>query len=103
MKEETKIIGTVEVNFKDGKREVKMELKNPQELYNCEEGKAVVLILHNEEEYTGIFKGMDEDDVMLGSLSGEYTVGLNVNAIATYFEETDEDRESIERELKRTN
>jgi hypothetical protein len=87
MKKEVKFIATMEVNFKDGKKEVEMELKNPQELYDCEEGKAIVLILQNEEGYTGIFKGMEEEDIMLGSLSQEHTIGLNICHIVTYFEQ----------------
>ena len=62
----------VEFDFKDGKRTISMELKEPREIEDCEEGKAVILNLRNGETYTGIFKGMDGDeDIMLRSLNNK--------------------------------
>ncbi|MFK7048745.1 hypothetical protein FLACOL_01087 [Flavobacterium columnare] len=76
----------VEIHFKEGKRTILMELKEPHEIEDCEEGKAVMFNLRNGETYTGIFKGMD-GDIMLGSLSGGSTISLKVNWVNDYFEQ----------------
>lgn len=84
------------VTAKEGKRTVEMELKEPHEIENCEEGKAVMLNLRNGETYTGIFKGMDDDEyIMLGSLSGGNTIGLKVNWVNDYFEQVGSYPENI--------
>jgi hypothetical protein len=82
------VTAEVEIDFKEGKRTIEMELKEPHEIEDCEEGKAVMLNSRNGETYTGIFKGMDGDeDIMLGSLSGGNTIGLKVNWVNDYFEQ----------------
>ena len=82
------VTAKVEIDFKEGKRTIEMELKEPYEIENCEEGKAVIINLRNGETYTGIFKGMDGDeDIMIGSLSGKNIIGLKVNWIEDYFEQ----------------
>jgi hypothetical protein len=76
------VTAEVEIDFKEGKRTIEMELKEPHEIEDCEEGKAVMLNLRNGETYTGIFKGMDGDeDIMLGSLSGG-NIALPITAAA---------------------
>ena len=82
------VTAEVEIDFKDGKRTTEMVMKEPYEIEDCEEGKAVMLNLRNGETYTGIFKGMDGDeDIMLGSLSGKNTIGLKVGWLNDYFEQ----------------
>ena len=82
------MIATVGVNRPEGKQEIKMELKKPYEIKDCDEGKVIILNLYTGENYTGIFKGMDGDeDVMLGSLSGKGRIGLKVAWMKDYFEE----------------
>lgn len=82
------VTAEVEIDFKEGKRTIEMELKEPHEIEDCEEGKAVMLNLRNGETYTGFFKGMDGgEDIMLGSLSGGITIGLKVNWVNDYFEQ----------------
>ena len=82
------VTAEVEIDFKEGKRAVEMVLKESHQIEDCEEGKVVILTLRNGETYTGIFKGMDGDeDIMLGSLRGGNTIGLEVNWIKDYFEQ----------------
>lgn len=76
-----------EINFKNGKRTIEMELKEDYEIHDCEVEKVIMLNLFNGENYTGIFKGMDDDQIMLGSLSGENTIGLSIAVVNDYFEE----------------
>jgi len=88
MSKNTRVTAEVEIDFKEGKRTIEMELKEPHEIEDCEEGKVVMLNLRNGETYTGVFKGMDgEDDIMLSSLSGGYAIGLKVNWVNDYFEQ----------------
>lgn len=83
----TTVTAKVEMDFKNGKRTIQMELKEPNEIENCEEGKAVMLNLRNGETYNGIFKGMNDDEIVLGSLSGNNTIGLKLNWLNDYFEQ----------------
>lgn len=76
-----------EIDFKDGKKAIEMDLKEDYEIHDSEIGKVVLLNLCNGETYTGIFKGMDGDDIMLGSLSGENTIGLSISVVNDYFEQ----------------
>lgn len=82
------VTAEVEINFKEGKRTIEMVMKEPYEIEDCEEDKAVMLNLHNGETYTGIFKGMDgHEDIMLESLSGKSTIGLKLAWVCDYFEQ----------------
>ena len=83
MKTEIKI----EINFPDGKRTIEMSQKKQYDIQNCEQEKIVVLNLNNGESYTGIFKGIDGDDAVLGSISGKNTIGINSVWIHDYFEQ----------------
>ena len=62
-------------------------LKNPTDLEDCVEGKEVVLLFDNGEEYTGIFEGFDGDDtIMLKSKESEQRIGLPYNRLKVYLE-----------------
>lgn len=78
----------VEIEFKDGKVAIEMISKETYEIEDCEIDKVVILNLCNGETYTGIFKGMDGDDVMLGLISGNNTIGLSTSVINDYLEQT---------------
>lgn len=77
----------VEIDFKEGKKTIEMQLKEDYEIDECEEGKLIVLNLCNGETYTGIFKGIDGQDIMIGSLSNQTIIGLQASFINDYFEE----------------
>lgn len=81
------ITAEIEVDFKDGRKKIEMQLKETYEIDDCEMEKVIVLNLCNGEMYTGIFKGMDGDDIMIGSISGKNTIGLSVDVINDYFEQ----------------
>lgn len=83
-----KIIAKVEIDFNGRKRIIEMELKEPHEIEDCEDGKVVILYLCNGETYTGFFEGMDGNEyIVLGALSGGDTIGLKVNTVNDYFEQ----------------
>ena len=81
------VTAEVEINFAEGKKTIEMLLKSPSEIDDCEEGKAIVLNLRNGETYTGIFKGVDDEEIMLGSLSGKGAIGLKAFWVRDYFEQ----------------
>ncbi len=83
----TTVTAEVEINFKEGKKTIEMLLKQPHEIANCTEGKAIVLNVKTGNQYTGIFKGMDCEEILLGSLSGKGTIGINTSAVNDYFEQ----------------
>jgi len=85
---EQQAIATVAIEFPEGKKEIQMEVKNGDQISECAENKVVVIYLVDGDQYTGIFKGMDgSDDIMLSSLSGKNTIGLQVCWIKTFLEE----------------
>ena len=61
-------------------------IKDASDLKNCEEGKEVVLMFDSGQEYTGIFKGFDGDDIMLKSLDSSNMIGLPYNRLKGYLE-----------------
>lgn len=81
------ITAKVEIDFLEGKRNIEMHRKEDYEIEECEIDKVIMLNLCNGETYTGIFKGMDGDDLMLGSLSSGNIIGLSTSVINDYFEE----------------
>jgi hypothetical protein len=82
----TKITAEVEIDFPDGKRVIDMAKKRNREIYDCDNGVVVMLHLRNGDMYTGFFKGIDDDDVLLGSLAGKNLIGLKLEWIDFYFE-----------------
>jgi hypothetical protein len=85
---EQQVIVTVEIEFPVGKKEIKMQAKDRDQISECAENKVVVIYLVDGQQYTGIFKGMDgSDDIMLSNLLGKNTIGLQVNWIKAYLEE----------------
>lgn len=61
-------------------------IRDSTEIENLEEGKEVVLFFSNGEEYTGIFKGIDDDLIMLKSLDSEMMIGLPLNGLKCFLE-----------------
>jgi small nuclear ribonucleoprotein (snRNP)-like protein len=83
-----KVTSEVQINFKEGKRTIEMLMKDHYEIENCEKGKIVMLNLIIGETYTGIFKGIDdEEEIILGSISSENTIGIKLEWLKSYFEQ----------------
>lgn len=83
-----KMVVDVDINFPDGNRSIQMLLKEKGDIEECEIGKICALNLRNGELHTGVFKGMEGDeDIMLGSLSGKYTLGYKIWWLSDYFEQ----------------
>ena len=64
-----------------GTKSKKAVFKNPDELYECEKGTEVILVFDSGEEYTGIFNGLDDDEIILKSTQSEDTIGLPYNRL----------------------
>lgn len=81
------ITAKVDVHFPNGDKTIEMLLKDPHDIEECPEGSVVILNLTNDEQHTGIFKGMSDDDIKLGSLDGKHTLGYKIIWLEDYFEE----------------
>lgn len=81
------VTAEVEIDFPTGKRKIQMLLKGGNSIQDCEIGKVVMLRLVNDDELTGIFKGYNGEDVMLGSLDEKVTLGYKLHWVLEYFEE----------------
>lgn len=84
---ELQIIASIEIDFPEGKKEIKMELKDKEEITNCEIDKILVIALINGDQYTGYFKGINDETIMLESLSKKNTIGLEIHWVQGYFEQ----------------
>lgn len=76
-----------EINFPEGKKTVQLVKKETSDVEDCEEGKIICLHLINGESLFGFFKGMADDEILIGSISGKITLGYNIYWVGTYFEE----------------
>jgi len=89
--EEEEIRAEVTINTKDGSKTYEMAVNHPAYLDDCEKGKLVVLIGHDESQWTGILDSVDEDDVIIGSIDyPEKKIALPLGGIALYLEEIEE-------------
>jgi hypothetical protein len=82
-----KITHEFEFEFEDGKRTINMESKDISDIEDCDVGKIISLLLHNNECYTGVFKGIDEDDIMIKTSNGTHTIGVKTYWVKSYLEE----------------
>ncbi len=83
----TVVTTEVEINFPDGKRTIEMFWNKTSEIEDCEIGTVIVLLLTDESNVTGIFKGISGDDVMIGSFDGKHTLGYKTHWVDSYCEE----------------
>lgn len=61
-------------------------VRDAEQIYELQEGKEVVLVFKNGEDYTGIFKGLDDDQIMLKALESNSIIGLPVSQLEYYLE-----------------
>ena len=61
-------------------------LRDAEEIENLEEGKEVVLMFDNGDEYTGIFKGLDDEQIILKALESDSMIGLPLSRLKGYLE-----------------
>ena len=60
-------------------------VRNAEDLENCEIGKEVILLFGNE-DYTGLFQGIEDEEIILQSTSSEDRIGLPFNRLTGYLE-----------------
>jgi hypothetical protein len=60
-------------------------LRNVKDLENCPIGKELVLLFGNE-DYTGIFQGIEDEEIILQSTTSENRIGLPFNRLTSYLE-----------------
>jgi len=82
-----KTLATVEIKFPTGNKEIEMELKKGFQIEDCEKDTVVVVNLIDGQQLTGIYKGMADEDVLLGTLDGKLTLGYKIHWVSNYFEE----------------
>lgn len=56
----------------------------PAELTECRQGTEVVLVFDNRDEYQGIFRGLDNEDVVLQAKGSESKIGLPLGRLYTW-------------------
>jgi hypothetical protein len=81
-----------EIYFKEGKKRIDVEIRRPEEIENCEIDKIVILHLRNNDEYTGFFKGINEDEngdqeICLQALDSDKMIGLKVDWLTLYWQQ----------------
>jgi hypothetical protein len=81
------VTAEVEIETTEGTRSIQMLLQPGAKISECKTGKVVMLNLSDGQTPTGVFKGMSGDDVKLGALRSDLTLGYNIQWVDTYFEE----------------
>jgi len=81
-------MSTLKLNLEYEGKNYEVIQKDAYDIENCEEGKFVSLILKNGEEYNGVFRGMDNEDIMLRSVCLQHTIGFSLRFLKYYFEQT---------------
>ena len=62
-------------------------MKNINDLNDCEKDKIIILIGYDESHFTGVFKEIDEDNIIIKSTSSKKCIGLEIKHFNNYFEE----------------
>lgn len=65
-------------------------LRSAEKIYDLEEGKEVVLHFRTGDEYTGIFQGIHDDQIILKSLESDDAIGLPPELLKGYLEVIEE-------------
>jgi len=81
------LIAMVEIEFPDGKRQIKMILRESCDLEDCEEDKIIILNLFDGTNYTGVFKGVDDECVKLRALNNIATLAFELSWVKDYLEQ----------------
>lgn len=89
MQEAAKDILEVEIDFMGDKKTIEMVIKEAIEIDDLEEEKVIVLALKSGQKYFGIFKGMDDETIMLQSLASNKTIGVEKKFIRGYLEQVE--------------
>lgn len=67
-------------------KEKKAYVRKAEDLENCEIGKEVILLFNNNEQFGGLFQGIDGEEIILQSLTSEDRIGLPFNRLKGYLE-----------------
>lgn len=67
--------------------------KKKTELQDCPADKKVVLIFKNGEQFSGILKECDGEEIILESFESGHVIGLPFGQLSHYLEETETDEE----------
>jgi len=60
--------------------------KKPEELYECEKGKEIILVFDYGEVYSGFFQELNDDEIILKSTESEDMIGLPYNRLRGFLE-----------------
>jgi len=61
-------------------------LKEPKDLQDCPIGNEVNLFFNNGDEYCGLYKGMDDNEIMIQSTTSTSQIGLPFNRLTGYLQ-----------------
>jgi hypothetical protein len=81
---------TATLSYGDGTtKDIEVEGNETNDIYECEEGKVVILFGYGDEQITGVFRGTcDDEEIILSTLDDDKSrFVFNMNAIAFYLEE----------------
>jgi translation elongation factor EF-G len=91
MEEDEEIRAEVSINIKGEKKNYEMLVKDIYEIEDCPKGKIVVLIGHDESQWTGTFVGTDDEEIIIASLDNpDSRIALNISGASCYLEEIEE-------------
>jgi len=63
-------------------------LKEPKDLQNCPDGNEVNLFFGNGDEYCGLYRGLDGNEIILQSTESTNRIGLPFNKLTGYLQRT---------------
>ncbi len=61
-------------------------IKEPKDLQNCPDGNEVHLMFDNGDEYEGLYRGMDDDQIILQSTTSTERIELPFNRLHSYLQ-----------------
>ncbi len=91
MSGDEEIRAEVSITIKGEKKDYEMLVKDINEIEDCPKGKIVILIGHDQSQWTGTFVETDDEDIIIASLDNpDSRIALNISGAACYLEEIEE-------------
>lgn len=89
--ESEEIRAEIEIRTKEGIKTYLTVAKSSDELDECENGKIVILIAHDQNQWCGLFEEVTEEDVIISDLDDRSKrIAFPLYGVAFYFEELEE-------------
>ncbi len=62
--------------------------RKKENIHNVKKETEIILIFDNGEEFTGIYQGLNNEQILLKSSSSDYTIGLPLYRLVEFWERT---------------